>query len=122
MQTAFISSVQRDYGDVREAVAHASEAFGLRVLMAERAPAGGSPRGALLELVRQSDVFLLIFGDRYGDTGTGGMSPTEDEFNEAVRVGIPILVFVEECEREPQQAEFLRRVRGRWGDDGTLTA
>ena len=27
-------------------------------------------------------------------------SPTEDEFNEAVRIGVPILVFVEECARE----------------------
>jgi len=119
--TAFISSVQRDFGDVREAAARAAEAFGFRVLMAERAAAGGSPRGALLDLVRESDVFVLILGARYGDAAEGQTSPTEDEFNEAVRIGLPIVVLVQSCDREPRQAEFLQRVRGAWAE-GNLTA
>jgi hypothetical protein len=122
MQTAFISSVQRDYGGIRDAAARAAEAYGLRVLMAERAPAGGAAKGALLELVRQSDVFLLILGVRYGAAAAGVTSPTEDEFNEAVRIALPIAIFVEECEREPRQAEFLRRVRGAWSGESNLTA
>jgi hypothetical protein len=119
--TAFISSVQRDFGDVREAAARAAEAYGLRVLMAERAAAGGSPKGALLSLVREADVFILILGARYGDAAAGQTSPTEDEFNEAVRIGLPILTFVQSGEREPRQAEFLERVRGAWAE-GNLTA
>jgi hypothetical protein len=121
MQTAFISSVQRDFGDVREAAARAAEAYGLRVLMAERAAAGGSPKGALLSLVRQSDVFILILGARYGASGEGQTSPTEDEFNEAVRIGLAILVFVQDCDREAHQESFLGRVRGAWAE-GNLTA
>ncbi len=121
METVFVSSVQRGYSDVRQAAAHAAESFGLRVSMAERAPAGGSPKGALLGLVRQSDVFILILGARYGDAAPDETSPTEDEFNEAVRIGLPILVFVEECEREPRQQDFLDRVRGTWAE-GNLTA
>lgn len=121
MKTAFISSVQRDFGDVREAAARAAKAFDLRVLMAERAAAGGSPRGALLSLVREADVFIMILGARYGDAAKGETSPTEDEFNEAVRIGLPILVFVQSCDRDPRQAEFIQRVRGAWAE-GNLTA
>jgi hypothetical protein len=121
VRTGFISSVQRGFGDVREAAARAAESYGLRVLMAERAAAGGSPRHALLSLVRQADVFILILGARYGDAAEGQTSPTEDEFNEAVRIGLPIRVFVQNCEREPRQEEFLQRVRGAW-DNGNLTA
>jgi hypothetical protein len=121
VETAFISSVQRDFGDVREAAARAAQAYGIRVLMAERAAAGGSPHGALLSLVRDADVFIMILGARYGDAARGETSPTEDEFNEAVRIGLPILVFVQSCDRDPRQAEFLQRVRGAWAE-GNLTA
>jgi hypothetical protein len=122
MHIAFISSVQRDYGGMRDAAARGAEAYGLRVLMAERTAAGGSARAALLDLVRQSDVFLLLVGGRYGDAAPGERSPTEEEFNEAVRAGLPIAAFVEECEGEPRQEEFLRRVRGTWGEESNLTA
>lgn len=121
METAFISSVQCDFGDIRKAAARAAEAYGLRVLMAERAAAGGSPKGALLALVRQSNVFILILGARYGDAVEKETSPTEDEFSEAVRIGLPVLVFVQNGEREPRQDVFLQRVRGAWAE-GNLTA
>jgi hypothetical protein len=81
MHTAFISSVQRDYGGMREVAARGAEAYGLRVLMAERTAAGWSARSALLDLVRQSDVFLLLLGAHYGDAAPGETSPTEEEFN-----------------------------------------
>jgi hypothetical protein len=35
---------------------------------------------------------------------------------------LPIAAFVEECEREPRQEEFLRRVRGTWSEESNLTA
>ena len=40
------------------------------------------------------------------------MSATEEEFNEAKDRGIPILMFVQNIELEPQQREFLNRVTG----------
>jgi hypothetical protein len=89
--------------------------------MAERAAAGGSRMGALRALVRQSDIVILILGARYDDAVEGTTSPTEDEFTEAVRIRLPILVFVQNCEREPRQEEFLRQVRGAWAE-GNLTA
>ncbi len=108
MQSAFISSVQRGFEDVRQAVYRAIESLGMRALMAEGAGAHTeSPQRALLDLVRQADVFLLLVGPRYS-------SPTEDEFNEARRLGKPILVLRQEGELEPEQEQFLERVAGGW--------
>lgn len=39
MQQVFVSSIQRDYSDVREAVRGAVESLGMRALMAESAGA-----------------------------------------------------------------------------------
>ena len=66
-----------------------------------------SPQRALLDLVARGDVFLLIVGPRYS-------RPTEDEFDEASRLGKPILVLRQNGELEPEQASFLERVAAGW--------
>lgn len=108
MLLVFVSSIQNGYGDVRDAVRRAIESLDMRALMAESAGAHAeSPQRALLDLVARADVFLLIVGSRYS-------GPTEDEFNEARRLGKPILVLRQNCELEPAQAEFLERVAAGW--------
>ena len=43
------------------------------------------------------------------------MSPTEEEFQEAARRGVPGLAIVQEgVAREPARQEFIHRVRGTW--------
>lgn len=104
----FISSVQRDYADVRKAVRRAVESLGMRPLMAELAGARPeSPQRALLDLVARADVFLLLVGPRYS-------KPTEDEFDEARRRGKTILVLRQNGDLEPEQQQFLERVAGGW--------
>jgi uncharacterized protein DUF4062 len=93
----------------------------MRPLMAELAPAAArSPKGALPEPVRQADAMVLFLGFRYGDAPAGETSPTEDEFNEAGAAGRPILVLVQDGERDPAQEAFFARVRRTWSD-GVLT-
>jgi hypothetical protein len=121
METVFISSVQRDFGDVREAARRAVETVGMHPVMAETVGASAeSARRALLDQVRDADVFLLLLGPRYGEAGESGRSPTEDEYNEAVRLEKPVLVLKQDGEMEPQQEEFLTRTRGSW-DEGKLS-
>lgn len=80
MKSVFISSIQRDFGDVREAARKAVESLGMHALMTETVGASAeSPRRALLEQVRDADIFLLLLGPRYGEPGETGRSPTEDE-------------------------------------------
>lgn len=118
MQSVFISSIQRDYSDVRTAVRRAVESMGMQPLMAELAGASpASPQRALLDLVGQSDVFLLLVGPRYSN-------PTEQEFEEARKLGRPIIVLRQEGDLEPDQQAFLERVAGGWSGGrfwGTFT-
>ncbi|MEA2331633.1 MAG: hypothetical protein QOH58_1771 [Thermoleophilaceae bacterium] len=121
MKTVFISSIQRDFGDVREAARKAVESLGMHALMAETVGASAeSPRRALLERVRDADIFLLLLGPHYGEPGETGRSPTEDEYDEAVRLDKPILVLKQNIETDPEQEAFLGRTRGLW-DAGKLS-
>jgi len=108
MDSVFISSVQRDFGDIREAARRGIESLGLRALMAETVGASAvSPQRALLDLVGRADVLLLILGPRYS-------KPTEDEFDEARRLAKPILVLRQAGGADPDQDEFVGRVAGGW--------
>lgn len=121
MQTVFISSIQRDFGEVREAARQAVESLRMHPLMAETTGASPeSPRRALLNQVREADIFLLLLGPRYGGPGETGRSPTEDEYEEAVRLSKPIIVLKQNAEMEPEQMAFLARTRGSW-DEGKLS-
>ena len=71
-----------------------------------------SSRQACLEMARQCDIYLGIYGTRYGWVPSGDeVSVTEMEFQEARKRGKDILVYVKDVpEREEAQVEFLRRV------------
>lgn len=106
--SVFVSSVQHNYAAVRGAVRRAIAILHMRPLMAELV--GGrpeSPQRALLDVVAEADVLVLIIGPHYS-------APTEDEFNEARRLGRPIVVLKQRGELEPEQEAFLERVAGGW--------
>jgi hypothetical protein len=120
VRTVFISSVMSGLERVREAAARGVESLDMYPVVAERLGAAPeSPRRALLDEAGNADVYLLILGHRYGEDGGRGKSPTEEEYEEAVRRGRPIIVLVSEGELEPEQAEFLERIKGGW-EQGVL--
>jgi hypothetical protein len=57
------------------------EAFVFEKLPAKNA----KPDVAYLEQVNHSDIYLGIFGTRYGYEDNGGVSPTEHKFNLALK-------------------------------------
>lgn len=115
MADVFISSIQAGFEDVRAAARAGVETYGHRAVMAETSGAAtASPQRALLDRVAAADIFLLLIGPRYGARQESGLSATEEEFEEARRRGKPILVLVQEGEREPEQEEFLGRATGGW--------
>lgn len=108
MDSVFISSIQRDFEEIREAARRAVESLGMRPLMAETVGArDASPQRGLLDVVARADVFLLILGSRYS-------KPTEDEFDEARRLAKPVLVLRQSGDASPEQDEFVERVAGGW--------
>jgi hypothetical protein len=123
MDRVFISSLQRgEMGAIRTAASNAVDSMGMQPVMFETgAAASDSPRNVLLGRVASCDVLLLIVGADYGEPGKSGVSPTEDEVNEARARGIPVLALVQRTTREPAQEEFLARIRGTW-EHGLLTA
>ena len=108
----FISSVSRGFGQIRQSAKKAIEKTGGKPIGFEDFPAlNQSSRNACLDGVADSDIYLGIFGAQYGYVSPSGFSATEEEFNEAVRLGKPRLIFVQEVEqREPKQQAFLDRV------------
>lgn len=108
----FISSVMRDFAAERDTARAAVSSLRLQPVMAEDFGAQPySPQIACLEGVRSSDVYLGVFGSRYGSRTASGKSATEEEFDEALARGVPILCFVQSGEKEPELEAFLQRVR-----------
>jgi Domain of unknown function (DUF4062) len=107
------------YGDVRAAASHAIDGYGCEPVLAENFPAGTvSPRTACLDGVASCDGIVILLGDRYGEPTAAGISATEEEYLEAVRLKKHIFVFLEGGDREPRQQEFVSSVEdyvdGHW--------
>lgn len=108
----FVSSVIEGFGAERSAARAAVESLRHEPIMAERFGAKPySPKMACLEGVRQSDVYVGIFGERYGYVTSSGRSVTEEEFDEARGRGLAILCFVKKGTVELAQRAFLDRIK-----------
>ena len=55
---------------------------------------------------------MFLLGERYGFVGPSGLSATEEEYDEARKNHMPILVFRQDGEPEPEQQEFINKVEG----------
>jgi hypothetical protein len=91
----FISSTYSDLHEERKAVTWA-------VLSARHIPVGmenfhaTDDRGwqTIKSAIDESDYYVLILGGRYGSVDSEGKSWTEQEYDYAVGLGIPVLTFV----------------------------
>lgn len=109
---AFISSVIAGFEEFRDAAASGASVLRHEVVRAEDFPASAmSPYRACLQGVEDSDVVLLILGERYGHRQESGKSATHEEFAHAVLLGRPVLVFtMEGVTRDADMAAFVREV------------
>ena len=109
MERVFISSVARgELASIRQAAREAVESLDVRPVMFEtEPPVGDDSRRALLDRVAACDALLILLGGEYGDTGVRGVSPTEDEFNEARDRGIEVLALVHKVFADTQPANSL---------------
>lgn len=108
----FISSLIAGYEEFRAAAAEAIEMLGHIVVRAEDFPAtAATAQQACLSAVRESDVVVLLLGERYGAPQQSGLSATHEEYREA-RERKPVLVFVESgIAPEPLQQAFIDEVQ-----------
>jgi hypothetical protein len=118
VESVFINSLTRgEMGAARAAARAAVESLHMRPVMFESAPASrDDSRRSLLDDLGGCDVVVLLLGAEYGERTERGVSATEDEFNEAVTRGIPVIALVQKTDRSPEQDAFVTRVRGTWSD------
>ena len=108
----FVSSTLRELAAERKAARVAVERLHLAPVMFELGARPHPPRDLYRAYLDQSDVFVGLYGDRYGWVAPGEtVSGLEDEYNLAPE--LPRLIYIREPshEREPRLAHLLDRVR-----------
>ena len=72
------------------------------------------PDALYLDEVKQSDVYVGLFGNNYGFEDKDGVSPTEREFDQATVSGIHRLIFVKGTDdnvRHPKMQTLIRKAQ-----------
>lgn len=106
----FISSVMDAFQPFREAARKGVIAAGGNPILIEDFPSlDASSRSACLDLVRSSDVYLVIIGDRPGSSPLG-KPVVEEEFEEARRRKVPRLMFLQNVTRDSETQELEKRL------------
>lgn len=108
----FVSSVMTGFENYRDAAFAAIHSLDHEIIRAEDFPASTIPsRVACLQGVREADLVVLILGERYGWSETqSGLSPTHEEFREAVTEGKVIPFVQSDVTREEAQQRFVEEV------------
>lgn len=114
----FISSVQSEFSDERKMLYEYLTTDALlgrffEPFIFEALPAKDQKADlAYLEKVRQSDIYLGIFGKEYGSEDKNGISPTEKEFNLARKENKTRLIFIsnhKNNQRHPKEFALIRK-------------
>jgi hypothetical protein len=108
----FVSSTIHYLINEREAAYRAIEKSGAYPIMSEKTiPAQNSDSLTTCNnKVKESDIFILILGGTYGWQPNGKESITELEFLTAKELGITIIAFNTNYEKDDLQKEFTKRV------------
>jgi predicted ATPase len=110
----FVSSTLGELADERRAVTRAITALRLTPVLFEAGARPHPPRELYQAYLAQSDVFIGIYWQRYGQVGAGmDVSGLEEEFLLSGTTGLPRLLYVKmpAPDREPRLAELLARIR-----------
>jgi len=110
----FVSSTLGELAAERRAVARAIAALRLTPVMFEAGARPHPPRELYQAYLAQSDVFIGIYWQRYGQVSAGmEVSGLEEEFLLSGTEGLPRLLYVKAPapDREPSLAELLARIR-----------
>ena len=109
-----ISSVRRGgLGPVRDAIRPVLEILCYEPIRFEDLPGQPVPsRAVCVDMVKRSDLYLLLLGPEYGDEmAATGLAPTAEEWTIARNDGKPIVVFKQSgITPEPRHADFIRKV------------
>lgn len=108
----FVSSVVEGFEEMRQAAHRGIVAGGGEPdLVNEDLPAQPeSPRNACLDEIGSCDIFALVLGSRGGWTAPSGKLVVEEEYDHARSRGMPILVFLQEVDRDAKATILAERI------------
>lgn len=118
----FVSSVQKELENERIAVSElvALDPFldrHIDPILFEQLPAlPGAAATAYIEALRSSQVYLGILGFEYGQKGSDGLSAMHCEYQEALRIDLPVYFFIkgdnsQDDRRDDDMQAFLQIIR-----------
>lgn len=99
------------FEEYREAARAGVIGAGAEPIMAEDFPSSAAtPRNACLDQIGTCDVYVCIVGNRGGWKAPSGKLVTEDEFDHARRIGLPVFVFGVDGPRDANAEDFFGRI------------
>jgi Domain of unknown function (DUF4062) len=110
----FVSSTLGELAEERRAVERAIAALRLTPIMFEAGARPHPPQELYRAYLAQSDIFVGLYWQRYGQVGPGRqVSGLEEEFQLASRQGLPRLLYVKTPtpDRESRLAALLSQIR-----------
>jgi hypothetical protein len=108
----FVSSTLGELADERRAVARAISALRLTPVMFELGARPHPPRDVYRAYLAQSDVFIGLYWQRYGQVGAGmEVSGLEEELELSRRLPRLLYVKAPAPDREPRLADLLARLK-----------
>ncbi len=120
MMRLFVSSVQKEFAAERALLKRCiarnpayRRLFDTFVFELDAVAADRRADEVYLAELADCDIYIGLVGNEYGREDASGVSPTEREFDEATRLGLPRLVFVLDRDppgRHPKEAAFLSKI------------
>lgn len=135
MKRIFISSVQREFARERRLLKRYiaknpayRRLFDTFVFEEDAVAADRRADEVYLDELAKCQIYIGLIGNQYGFQDADGISPTEREYDEATRLGLPRLIFVlgrDGASRQDKEAAFLRKIsanliRAKCDDPGEL--
>lgn len=103
----FVSSVMDGFGAIREAARRGIVGAGGDPVLVEDIPSlATSPRNACLDAIETCELLLVVVGERGGYTAPSGRTVVEEEVDHARRLKLPVLVFIQNVERDRRAEEL----------------
>lgn len=107
----FVSSVMEEFSDFRQAARKGIIAAGGEPVLIEDFPAtSASPRTACLDAVASCDACVIIVGEKGGWKTPAGRLVVEEEFEEARKRKLSVLVFLHDKNRDEDAQRLVDRL------------
>ncbi|GEP51950.1 hypothetical protein FNO01nite_26220 [Flavobacterium noncentrifugens] len=119
-QKVFISSVQKEFAEIREALwmhflSDPLLSSFYEPVIFEKLPADAHPPDRVyLSEVAQSSVYLILLGTDYGYEDANGVSPTEHEYDHAAALYKTTLAFIKggmSDQRHPKETRLIEKMQ-----------